>query len=451
MEYNKNKIIFWIIWVILLLFTVIFILTLDNEPANKSQTSTWWNFTIWTIWDNSSDFSEIITDFKTKNPKYKNKAITVESFYNYEEYTYSLISAINKWKAPDIFVLNNNENKSIFSEQTIWINPDVINPNDFRKKYKSIFSDDLISSVEVEWKQKEYLTWIPVWYETLGIYYNIKHVRSSDLKNISTLENWVIQKLKKKYPDLIPIAIWNWTTVEHSADIVTQFLMLEPDVKSLSDINSTIIKQALGKYLMFWDSDWDNHYNSRYVELKNLWEKWLYLFARWDAFMLVWYPRKINEINAKWYPKTYLQASPFPHYFSWNWRTLANYNYFVANKKSTEQELAFDFMSYLSTETWASKFLKTYPYYLPALLSLESEKLEEKIHKDYNVVLKDFYNDDFELSSFDKWIKNIYDRDLEILLDNSSTYLSSFEIFKNSILCKTNKVLNLTKFSTQCE
>jgi hypothetical protein len=33
---------------------------------------------------------------------------------------------------------------------------------------------------------------------------------------------------------------------------------------------------------------------------------------------------------------------------------------------------------------------------------LESDKLEEKINKKYNVVLKDFYNNDFELASFDR-------------------------------------------------
>jgi hypothetical protein len=35
-------------------------------------------------------------------------------------------------------------------------------------------------------------------------------------------------------------------------------------------------------------------------------------------------------------------------------------------------------------------------------LSLESDKIEEKVDPNYNVVLKNFYNPDFELASFDK-------------------------------------------------
>ena len=39
---------------------------------------------------------------------------------------------------------------------------------------------------------------------------------------------------------------------------------------------------------------------------------------------------------------------------------------------------------------------------MPALLSLDSTMMEQKIDPGYNIILSDFYNDSEELSSFDK-------------------------------------------------
>ena len=75
----------------------------------------------------------------------------------------------------------------------------------------------------------------------------------------------------------------------------------------------------------------------------------------------------------------------------------------------------------------------------------------KKIHKDYNIVWKDFYNSEYELSSFDKWIKDIYDKDIIAILDNSSNYESAFERFRSNILCKAKKITTLEGLSENCE
>lgn len=442
---NKNKIIFWIIWAILLILLLYIVFNLNNNKS-PSWIKESWVFSIWIIWDKIDSSEKIVENFKKVHPEYSNKDIKIESFWNYDDYSYSLMSSIISGKSPDIFMLNNNEKNSIFSNQVVWIDPNKVNPNDFRKKYKWVFADDLIfSSWEVE-----FLAWIPVWYETLWIFYNRRFVKDSELSSIAWLNN-LVAELKDKNPNLIPIWIWNWSTVSWVADIITQFFMLEDWVKWLSDVSWKIISQALSSYFTYWDSTWYNAYDSRFMELSNLWRTSLDLFSEGETFMVVWYPRLINQISEKWFSKNFLLASPFPHYSTAWWKTLVNYNYFVINKDSKEDSLANDFLAYLSTDIWAWDYLSFFPYYLPALLSLESDKLDAKINPDYNIVLSAFLNTDYELWSFDKWIKTLYDKNIVSVLDNASNYDKSFIKFKDTILCKEKKISTLEDLSTNCE
>lgn len=450
MNMNKNKIIFAIIWVLLVIWIILVAINLKNSWNKDNWTKTSWEFKIWMVGNNTEWANVVIENFKKVNPEYSSQAIKVENFSNYDDYSYALISSIIAGSAPDLFVLNNNEKNSIFSNQVKWIESWIINPNDFRKKYKWVFSDDLIVS-SWEWEEKqEFLVWLPVWYETLGIFYNRRYVKDSELTSLSTL-NTVIAELKKKKPSLIPIWIWNWSTVFDASDIITQFFLLEKDISSLEDVAWTKLKQALSSYLFYWDESWYNGFDSRFMELSNLWQNSIDLFSKGETFMVVWYPSLINEIEKKWFSKNFLLASPFPHYYSWDWKTLVNYNYFVINKDSDKVELANVFLWYLSSDIWADDYLKQFPYYLPALLSLESDKLEEKIHENYNIILDNFFNPDYDLSSFDKWIKSIYDSNIISILDNSANYESAFNKFKSTILCKTAKIVTLENLSTSCE
>jgi len=450
MEFNKNKVVFSVIWIFLLLAIIFLLVTMKNADNNNWNTSKTENFKIWLYGYNVDNYYDLIDDFKKVYPDYKDKKILIENFTSYEDYTYTLMSALNSWVWPDIFVLNNNEKNSVFSNQILWIDPKIVNPNDFRKKYKAVFSDDLISTVASEWWNKEFLLWLPVWYETLWIFYNRRYVKDTDLKNLSTLNN-VISDLKGRYSDLIPIWIWNGSTVYNSADIITQFFMLQWWVVWVSALNWTVLKEALASYLLYWDTTWYNWYNSRFQELKDTKKNSLYLFSRWEVLMVVWYPSLIQNIKANWFSKTMLQASYFPHYFSWGWKTLVNYNTFVINKDTKNLEISNNFISYLSTDSWASSYLRKHPYMMPALLSLDSTMMEQKIDPGYNIILSDFYNDSEELSSFDKWIKNIYDKDITLLLDSNTYDEDLFNKFKLMLICKRNKITTFTNFEVDCE
>ena len=446
---NKNKIIFAIIWVIIIILMFLAVLKL-RDSWNTTENKSFWLFSIWIVWDDVESAKKIVDKFKIVNPEYKSQNIIIESFSTYDDYNDALNSAIIQWKAPDLFVLNNNEKNWMFSNQVVWINKSIINPNDFRKKYKWVFADDLIISTW-EWEEKqEFLAWIPVWYESLWIFYNRRYIKEDELSSLSWLNN-VVADLKEKKPSLVPIWMWNGTTVAWVSDIITQFFMLENWVSSLEDVTWTKMKQWLSSYLLYWDVEWYNGYNSRFLELTNVWKDNIDLFSKWETFMVVGYPRLIMDIADKWFSKNFLLATKFPHYYSGEGKTLINYNYFVKNKESLNQDLANAFLKYLYSDIWAEDYLSLFKYYLPALLSLESDKLEEKISDDYNIVLNDFYSNEHELSSFDKWVKRVYDKNIVSILDNTANYESWFESLRRLILCKAKKISTLEWLSKSCE
>ena len=447
---NKNKLIFAIIWWLLLALILFVVASMNNTTSWVKKTNKAADFSVWMIWNSEESWKKVIENFKKVNSDYKNKEIKVEVFKNYDDYNLALTLAIASDKAPDVFVLNNNEKDSIFSNKVLWLDPKKLNPNDFRKKYKWVFADDLILSSWEKDQKVEFLKWIPVWYETLWIFYNRRYVKDSELKSISSLNN-VIANLKDRHPNLIPIWIWNWSTVYNVADIITQFFMLENWVISINDVSWSKKKESLATYLLYWDLGGYNAYNSRYNELNKLWKTSLDLFSEWETFMVVWYPSMIDIIWEKWFSKNFLQASAFPHYFSWDWKTLVNYDYFVINKDSKNKDLAYTFLNYLSTNVWAENYLSNFTYLLPSLLSLESDKLEEKISDKFNVVLWDFYNDEYELSSFDKWVKSIYDKNIVKVLDNTSNYENEFDKLKSIISCNYKKITTLEHLSKSCE
>lgn len=445
---NKNKIIFAILWILLLVLFIFLLLNFNKKAANTNISRSW-ELVVWLLWDESEWFKKVFDEFKKSSKEYEWKTIKIESFASYDDYFYTLNSAIISWKSPDIFVLNNNEKKSTFTEQVVWINPNIVNPNDFRKKFKWVFADDLIMS-SWEWEQKtEFLVWIPVWYEALWIYFNRKYVKESELSSISSLNN-LVAKIKESKPEITPIWIWNWFSVFWVSDILTQFLMLESDVSWLKDVTWDKMKQWLASYMLYWDISWDNAYNERIEEMNKSWENSLDLFSKWDTFMLVWYPRLLEQINKKWFSKNFLLASVFPQYVNGKWKALINYNYFVINKESKNQDVASKFLWYLASDKWAKQYLDNYKYYLPALLSLESDKLEEKVNSAYNIVLWNFYSSDYDLSSFDKWIKTIYDEWIISILDNVSWYQKDFDNFRDSIVCKAEKLATLDWLSKSC-
>jgi spermidine/putrescine-binding protein len=144
-------------------------------------------------------------------------------------------------------------------------------------------------------------------------------------------------------------------------------------------------------------------------------------------------------------------ASPFPHYFIGNGKSLINYNYFVINKNTKNYNLANDFLAYLISEEGQNAYLDAYPYYLPAMVKLEEKRLEKKVNTNFNIVLKDFMDKEFIFSSFNKGLKFMYDKEITNILDDEANATNSFERLKNILLCKYNKMVKFEKLSVVCK
>ena len=453
---NKNKLILAIVAGLFAVFIIWIVINLNAwkwDQGNNSQTVA--DFTIWLYNDESEWMDETLIEFKQKYPAYQNTTFNVESFTNYEDYTYALISAFAQGKWPDIYEINNSEKNSILYQFSEWINPAVINPNDFRKKFQSVFADDLIEVQEIEnegeVEKVEYLRGLPIGFETLGIFYNkAKRIIASDFESMWSL-NATISELKDTFSNGVPLALWNGTTVQNVSDIIIQFFLLENDIKTLEDLTWWKMKSALTSYMLYGDVNEENAYNIRFSDMTSLDTSGLDLFVRSEVFMIMGYPRMLQQIEDKWFNKGLLAAESFPFHNLAGGKTSVNYDYLVKNKDSGKKELSDELFQYLSSDSWADEYLDNYNYYLPALLSLESDKLEDKILDDYSLVLWDFYNPDHLLQTFDIWVKNIFDREIINILDSQSNYLDTFAEMQTSIVCKANKYSLLQNLSNSCK
>ncbi len=445
---NKNKILFIIIVVVLGLFLGFLFnaLTWDSSSTNTTQTGWSGELKIWTFWDDTAGMQSLLEDFKQAYPQYWNSVFNIQNFSDYSTYISTLTSAISKNSAPDIFVLNNNDT-SVFSDQTVAVPNTIINASDFRKKYKAVFWEDLITSFG---EDGEFVSGVPIGYESLGIFYNRKFVKSSELTSQASLSS-LVSTISQKYDDKIGIALWNGSTIVDSADIITQYFLLSW-IDNLVDLEDKAIKTAMETYFRYGSDSSDNGYDSDvFVELLSTGRNNLDLFSAWDIAMVVGYPRMLNQISEKWYSKKFLLASPFPHYAWEPWKTLINYNYFTVNKDSLQTGLAYNLLSYMTSESASEKYLDNYGYYLPALLSLESQMLSKKVDESYNISLWDFYNSSYELSSFNKSIKISYDSRMVDILDDAPSYKILTQNLKNSLVCQSKKIHLFENLSAICE
>lgn len=444
---TKNKIIFSVLGLILLLVIVFVVMKLGNFDPNEGKDTTprSENFNVWILQDDVSVFNSFLDTFRAAYPEYANQTIQVESFSDEISYTNTLVSAISKWLWPDIFLLNNSE-VSILSDQAEWISANTISPNDFRLRFKPVFWTDLIVADPAD-TTVEYIKWIPMWYEALGIFYNRKYfIKPSELQ---TWEDVLleIKNISEKFNDIIPIALWNASWVTHAADIMKAFFVLEGE-SSLASIDSAQSRQGLSLYTAFGDRNSDNKYNTISAPLFT--ESDIEFFTQWDVAAMVWYPRDLIAIDKIGYQKNFLFATPFPGYSGKELKTMIDYNYFILNKDSPNKAISNALLTYMASPEGQSAYIEKFPYYLPADSNLEQSYLERKILWDYNIIYKNFIPDISTHVSFNVGDRRLFSSEMNRILDAESWYDSRFETLKSFIVCTTTKHVTLLNLSSPC-
>lgn len=442
---NKNKIIFLVIWVIIVLLLGVLLTNLNKKETKTVQQKSTGDFYIWILHDRVSDFWDFIAGFKAANPEYAGRNIVVESFSDELTYTNTLSAAISADQAPDLFVLSNSET-SQFENQILGIDPAAVSPNDFRLRFKPVFWDDLILSDESD-SSIEFLKWIPAWYESLGIFYNRKFfLRPSEIGTWTDFAQEV-RSIAQKHSNVIPIALGNGSGVSRAAEIITSLFVLEGK-SSLVTTDSTESRQVLAMYNGFGQRDGENRYNILSAPFVR--DKDIDFFTKGDVAAMIWYPRDLLAIDEIWYQKSFLFATPFPGY-AWEEKlTSISYNYFAINKDTSHRDLALWFLSFLASSDGQQLYSDTFPYYLSGEVNVATNMTEKKILPQYNIVYKNFVSEDDILVSYDLGNKNTYQLNIPRILDLDSWFDSEFNELSSYITCSSTKQNTLLNLSSPC-
>lgn len=420
---------------------------LSQSTKKWSSSGSKTQFTLWTVWDDSNSFQNFLKDFKEKNSNYKNLEVQVTSFKSYEEYYYALFGAFLRNEAPDMFVVNNSD-APIFEKNISGIDPSIISPDDFRNNYEQVFSNDLIKTTKVDDKEVEFLLWIPLGYESLGMFYNFREVGSQKLSTWWYINDFV--RKQRSENDAITIGIGNGSTVPYVSDIITQFLLLE-GIKELKNATGNKVKSALWNYQSFGDINWENRYNELFEDLLGNNKNAIDAYSKWDVQIVVWYPRLLEELDKKWVAKPFLRGGLFPMYSENAGSLMINYNFFAINKNTSNYGVAQDLMKYFASEDGQKNYLKNFAYYLPSRLSLKEARSEENLKSWYSLKYKDFMNDGLELTTFSRGMKNIYDESLSKILDSQTNASDLFDILRKKVLCMSQKSLSSEELEKSCD
>lgn len=449
MEFNHKKVIFYgIVWAIALLI-VFAVLNLkfknENITTGKIQTTT---FEIWTAEWTENWFNEIINDFKAAYPKYKDDNIKVRVFKDYETYRDVLTSSFIKRKAPDIFVFNNSDSIKVIEDRILGIPEEIIPTSYMRTNFEPRIADDLIISVPLDdWSTVEGLIWVAPGYDTLVTYSNFKYTKWLKLDTWS----WIyaaIDSLSKKYSNIIPVALWTWSTVDRASDIFSQFLV-QDWIKSVTDIRSSNTSNTVSRYIEFSDVKWDNAYYNEFKKQSLTWDNSLMYFWEEKTAIAFWFIKDIETIKNWWISKLRLQMSPFPRYLSGEWNLIIDYNYYAINWETESPELAYTFIEFLATDIGWRSYMNNVDYKLPSNVNLTNERLSDKIDKHYNAKYWSIYETDRTLVTFNKLIESSFDRFITDALDRANPTSEIPEISSN-LICKHNQVWLLTWFETKC-
>lgn len=474
---SKNKIIFFAVTGVVVLSIIIGISMLGSTSSKNPSSQAPKELTIWVVGDESAGFSDIIAGFKNRYPDYKNTEIKVTKFGNYADYEETLLAVISDGNSPDIFVVNGSDEWRLESK-ILAIPANVINPDEFSKNFNKVFDNLLIENKEKDSNGKEKtisgIKGVPLGYQTMGIFYNWKLMRSvpsiwSEIGNTYSNSSSPIvtggesvQSMNNS-PDYTDILLWlEGKYIPGASDILSLFF-LQNGVSSYNNFSDVRANKAMTNYFSFptkTPSDTLAHIEST---MKDLNLTVVDMFVRGKVGMVIGFPSLLREIeysikragSENVLSALNLRTSEIPQ-ISLDPRDAINigeYNYFALSSLSNYPEAGYTFLSYLSTGEAEEKYLQNFPTYLPAQRSQEEFKINEALSKDYErVKYRSFMNSDVGLQVFGKGLKNKYDSYFSKVLWNIQK--APKDMLSNAtkyIDCNKKHLIEATGFEEECK
>lgn len=451
---STRKIIFFIIvWIITISLLIwVFILS-NNKPNNK------WsgNITIWINNWTTDDFQKIIDWFYQDNSENKKIHITVEKkTSDPEKYRTLLLSTLADWTGPDIFMLPRWED-DLLENRVYPLDSSVVNIAEFERKFElEAFSSLIVDSQDENWKKIQALKWVPIWYETLWVFYNRAILRTGAPSDFSNLELLYSQFPAKIFPTNLGLSK---QFVPNISDILPIFLTEEKIYwydKLKSSYKSFLNYYNYGNLKVATEPDEWNIYNqgsslrSTESEMKNEKLTTIDKFVRWDIWMIIGYQSLIPEIEkalkrANWNnaqdPALFL-TSRLP-YFSKNYQNIARYDYFWLSNRSTNPDASLKFLQFLLTENGQRVALEAYPNLIPAQTSFYAGSDSIQLSKTFSRMKLDSFIPKFgdKLLVFEYWMKNIFTDALLnnwSLLQSESLKTTIWNTLYDEIFCSIN-------------
>ncbi len=189
---------------------------------------------VWGVFDDSDAITPLIQAFTSKNP---NVTITYrkKSVQNYED---ELVRAFAAGKGPDIFMTHNTWTPK-FRDLLAPVTSDIFSINDFRKRFVDV--------VQKDFTFEENIYGIPLYVDTLALYYNIDLFNSAGLieppKDWEEFEKYAKLLTKKTGTGEILVsgaALGSGKNILRSPDILS-LLMIQNGSKMSDPLSGEII------------------------------------------------------------------------------------------------------------------------------------------------------------------------------------------------------------------
>lgn len=432
---SQRKVLFFVIIGIVLVAIVIGINAMRQKQTTTTVPST---LTIWINEGTSESYKNIIAGFKTYAPEYTKMNIVVEKKpSDAVQYRTILLNTIADGKGPDIFLAQKGED--IVLEGKIEPIPgDVIPLVDFDKKYEDIFLS-LISSTGGTKNPKEYLMWVPLWYETLWVFYNKSLFRTvpKTWNELDTLYNDGMES------GVFPSNLGVGPRYTPNMSQIIAFLFSWQNITSYKSMsqNGGVFTSYLyyGNAPIWSTSSGEEDIYTTQKSLANTTETMstekittLDMFVRGEIGMIFWFPSIVSELE-KAQKRAGTKATNdiiltermlTDSVGKEKSKNLARFSYFAISKSSKNGIAAAKFLEYLMTEDAEQKFLAEYPYLIAAQRKFYASQASNRLSSVFARTRLDAFipgaND--ALVVFDYGLKSEFDVFLDKYIDRNSIW-----------------------------
>lgn len=462
---SQKKIIFFIILGIVLLAMIIGFTYIWNQQQHKKKPSAS-SMKIWITDGTTESYQKLIDGFKKYAPEYARTDIIIKKqSSDSERYRTLLLSTITEWNWPDIFMVKNWED-DILETKIEPIPNEALDFWEFEKRYDDTFRD--LVYFTGSWKDKvRYIKWIPLGFETLGVFYNKNLIREIP-KTWDELDNLYNDTSTEIYPT----NIWLGPTYTPNMVDIYPIWLNKEGIDNYKDVYDR--KSTLNTYIsygsLWWgntQNDWDTESNKIKKTLHDE-KKWMIedkmttldLFMQWKISMILGYPslilelEKSNKRSKEVIDISNILTERIPQAFPQKKQNLGKYTYFAISKHSNNTIASAKFLEYLLTPDAERIFINEYPYLIPAQIEFYATAKKSSLSETFERAKLDSFIPLLEekISIFHYGIRSQFEKYMKDWLDNSDSpdIVSITKNISIEIACDINSLTG-EKQSTDCQ